>query len=305
MRDELLAGALLKSSAAGASLLYKPTAPFETRPSRPPAPSRANAGQPFCRLRCAGVPSHELHFDRFTLRILSAGTASPVEPPVALPDRCWPRAPFHRRRRHHRDRRRLLGHPGRWRLARSASTSLRLASASAVIPALDAIARERLTVDDGPHAGQQDHHVARRHRRGFTLGEGCDCPALSLHSKRQLRLSSPENHSRIERVPVVASLRHHDIEPVFNETTSPKAARISWKPSHPAVGTRHRARSRPRQSPPPTRTSSISTSASTGPKPPLTALAASIVSPLPRFALDKLVAEFDDRRQQHLGQSSR
>jgi exoribonuclease-2 len=51
-------------------------------------------------------------------------------------------------------------------------------------------------------------------------------------------------------VPVVANLRHHDIEPVFNETTlaEPAWAGLSLaRRADPAVGTRHRTGSRPRQ----------------------------------------------------------
>ena len=61
----------------------------------------------------------------------------------------------------------------------------------------------------------------------------------------------PHRHrpsSRVERVPVAANLRHHDIEPVFSETTLAEGGPTSLEGrAHPAVGTRHRARSRPRQ----------------------------------------------------------
>jgi len=53
----------------------------------------------------------------------------------------------------------------------------------------------------------------------FTLSAGCDCPALSLYLEVTPDLVMTIGETRIERVPVVANLRHHDIEPVFNETT--------------------------------------------------------------------------------------
>jgi len=53
----------------------------------------------------------------------------------------------------------------------------------------------------------------------FTLAAGRDCPALSLYLDVDADLSIAGHESRIELVPVAANLRHHDIEPVFNEAT--------------------------------------------------------------------------------------
>lgn len=53
----------------------------------------------------------------------------------------------------------------------------------------------------------------------FTLAAGRDCPAVSLYLDVGSDLSIRGHETRIERVPVVANLRHHDIEPVFNEET--------------------------------------------------------------------------------------
>jgi exoribonuclease-2 len=53
----------------------------------------------------------------------------------------------------------------------------------------------------------------------FTLGEGRVAPALSLYLDVASDLSITATESRIECVPVAANLRHHDIEPVFNEQT--------------------------------------------------------------------------------------
>jgi exoribonuclease-2 len=52
-----------------------------------------------------------------------------------------------------------------------------------------------------------------------TLAAGQDVPALSLYLDvaADLRISAQE--TRLEHVPVVANLRHHDIEPLFNATT--------------------------------------------------------------------------------------
>ena len=53
----------------------------------------------------------------------------------------------------------------------------------------------------------------------FTLSAGRDCPALSLYLEVGPDYAVRGTRSRIERVPVAANLRHHDIEPLFNETT--------------------------------------------------------------------------------------
>ena len=53
----------------------------------------------------------------------------------------------------------------------------------------------------------------------YTLAAGRTCPALSLYLDIGSDLSLRGQETRIERVPVVANLRHHDIEPWFNEAT--------------------------------------------------------------------------------------
>lgn len=53
----------------------------------------------------------------------------------------------------------------------------------------------------------------------FTLAEGCVCPALSLYLEVGPDYALRRQESRIERVRIAANLRHHDLEPVFNEKT--------------------------------------------------------------------------------------
>jgi exoribonuclease-2 len=50
-------------------------------------------------------------------------------------------------------------------------------------------------------------------------GSGRDCPAISLYLTVTPELEITAHESRVEIVPVVANLRHHDIEPLFNEQT--------------------------------------------------------------------------------------
>jgi exoribonuclease-2 len=53
----------------------------------------------------------------------------------------------------------------------------------------------------------------------FTLAQGQTVPAVSLYLDVAADLRIAGHETRLERVPVVANLRHHDVEPVFNEAT--------------------------------------------------------------------------------------
>jgi exoribonuclease-2 len=53
----------------------------------------------------------------------------------------------------------------------------------------------------------------------FTLAAGRDCPAVSLYLTVTPEFEITSHESRVEIVPIVANLRHHDIEPLFNELT--------------------------------------------------------------------------------------
>ncbi|GAB3261128.1 ribonuclease catalytic domain-containing protein [Chitinimonas naiadis] len=53
----------------------------------------------------------------------------------------------------------------------------------------------------------------------FTLAEGRDCPAVSLYVTVTPELEIVASESRLDRVHIAANLRHHDLDPVFNEET--------------------------------------------------------------------------------------
>jgi exoribonuclease-2 len=53
----------------------------------------------------------------------------------------------------------------------------------------------------------------------FTLAAGQTVPAISLYLDVASDLRLLGHETRMERVPIVANLRHHDIEPVFNAVT--------------------------------------------------------------------------------------
>ncbi|MGQ5522624.1 ribonuclease catalytic domain-containing protein [Chitinimonas sp. PSY-7] len=53
----------------------------------------------------------------------------------------------------------------------------------------------------------------------FTLAEGKDCPAVSLYVTVTPEFGIVSAESRLDRVHIAANLRHHDLDPVFNEET--------------------------------------------------------------------------------------
>jgi len=83
--------------------------------------------------------------------------------------------------------------------------------------ALDEIARQRLSTVYMP--GNKITMLPDNVVDVFTLQAGRTCPAVSLYLELNADLSVADQYSRLERVPVEANLRHHDLEPVFNEDT--------------------------------------------------------------------------------------
>ncbi|HRO35938.1 RNB domain-containing ribonuclease [Thauera sp.] len=103
---------------------------------------------------------------------------------------------------------------GGWRIGiHIAAPALGFARGSA----LDAIARRRLSTVYMP--GNKITMLPDEIVQTFTLGEGRDCPAVSLYLDITPGLAIVGEESRVELVPIVANLRHHDIEPVFNDDT--------------------------------------------------------------------------------------
>ncbi len=82
---------------------------------------------------------------------------------------------------------------------------------------IDAIARRRLSTVYMP--GNKITMLPDDLVSIFTLGAGSARPAVSLYIDVNSDYSIAGTRSCIERVPVVANLRHHDIEPVFNDQT--------------------------------------------------------------------------------------
>lgn len=82
---------------------------------------------------------------------------------------------------------------------------------------LDAIARTRLSTVYMP--GQKITMLPDAVVDVFTLQAGRDCPALSLYLDLSSALAVVSHETRLERVPIAANLRHHDLDPVFNDDT--------------------------------------------------------------------------------------
>jgi exoribonuclease-2 len=82
---------------------------------------------------------------------------------------------------------------------------------------LDEVARERLSTVYMP--GNKITMLPDTVVERFTLSAGRDCPAISLYLSVSPELEITAHESRLEIVPVVANLRHHEIEPLFNEET--------------------------------------------------------------------------------------
>jgi exoribonuclease-2 len=82
---------------------------------------------------------------------------------------------------------------------------------------LDQVARSRLSTVYMP--GAKITMLPESIIDGFTLAAGCDCPAVSLYLTVTSEFEISVCESRVELVPIVANLRHHDVEPLFNEQT--------------------------------------------------------------------------------------
>ncbi len=202
-------------------LLYKPDRNrFETR-ALEAACAETGLSAPHLLEKCGGIRSaHDYHFQRFLLEHFPRGTGFPPtelpSPPGGLP-RADVRA-FSiddAATTEIDDAFSLQELPGLgWRVGiHIAAPGLGIAPGSP----LDAMARERLSTVYMP--GNKITMLPEAAVENFTLSAGKDCPALSLYLTVTPEFEISAHESRIEIVPVVANLRHHDIEPLFNEHT--------------------------------------------------------------------------------------
>ncbi|AUM00982.1 ribonuclease II [Rhodocyclaceae bacterium] len=222
MRDELLAGRLPEEfSGMLAQLLYRPD---RNRPEvKALEAACVEAGLPAARLllNCgAFASSYEFHHNRFLFEHFPEGVHfPPFDFPVVCED--LPRAEVAAFSIDDATTTEIDDAfsvspraAGGWRVGiHIAAPALGFARGST----LDAIARRRLSTVYMP--GNKITMLPDEVVDRFTLAAGRDCPAVSLYLDVNADLSVSGQESRIEIVPIVANLRHHDIEPVFNEHT--------------------------------------------------------------------------------------
>ena len=171
--------------------------------------------------RCGAIPSsHDYHFDRFLFEYFPQGTGFGDYDAPRMPEDL-PRADV---RAFSIDDAATTEiddafsvtplDGGGWRIGiHIAAPGLGIRPDSA----LGEIARSRLSTVYMP--GRKITMLPEEVVERFTLSAGRDCPALSLYLEVGPDYAVRGSSSRVERVPVAANLRHHDIEPVFNERT--------------------------------------------------------------------------------------
>ncbi|MDD3352134.1 RNB domain-containing ribonuclease [Zoogloea sp.] len=221
MRDELLAGRLPEElKPLVRQLLYKPDRNRLETKALEAACAEQGRSPARLLLECGALASsHELHFDRFLFEYFAEGTGFPeVAAPLAPDD-----LPVAAVRAFSIDDAATTEIDDAFSITPTASgwrIGIHIAAPGLGFgrnSELDAIARQRLSTVYMP--GNKITMLPDDIVGQFTLGEGQDRPALSLYLEVSRDLMVTGHESRIERVPVAANLRHHDIEPVFNETT--------------------------------------------------------------------------------------
>jgi len=222
MRGELLQGRIPDAiQALLPQLLYRPDRNrIETKALEAAC---VDAGLSAARLllQCGALESsHEYHFNRFLFEYFPDGVAFPACEPPAQPDDL-PRAQVQAFSIDDATTTEIDDAfsvtpraEGGWRIGiHIAAPALGFARGGK----LDAIARRRLSTVYMP--GNKITMLPDEIVERFTLAAGRDCPAVSLYLDVSPALAIQRHESRIESVPIIANLRHHDLEPVFNEDT--------------------------------------------------------------------------------------
>ena len=203
------------------ALLYKPDRNRLETKALELACEESGLSAPHLLARCGAIPSsHDYHFDRFLWEFFPQGTGFGEYEAPRMPEDL-PRADV---RAFSIDDAATTEiddafsvvplEGGGWRIGiHIAAPGLGIRPDSA----LGEIARSRLSTVYMP--GRKITMLPEEVVERFTLSAGRDCPALSLYLEVGPDYAVRGAHSRVERVPVAANLRHHDIEPLFNEET--------------------------------------------------------------------------------------
>ena len=204
-----------------AQLLYKPDRNRGETKALEAACSATGLSAVHLLDKCGALRSaHDYHLQRFLLEQFPRGTAFPPTQPPALPGGL-PRAEVQAfsiddaTTTEIDDAFSLQTLPGvGWRVGiHIAAPALGIAPGSP----LDQIARERLSTVYLP--GSKITMLPEVAVERFTLSSGRQVPAISLYLTVTPELEIASHESRLEIVPVIANLRHHDLEPLFNEQT--------------------------------------------------------------------------------------
>ncbi len=173
-------------------------------------------------LRACGAiaDSHEYHFGRFLFEYFPRGTDFPAcNPPLEVGE-----LPVANVAAFSIDDAQTTEIDDAFSVTVNADGSMRVgihiaAPGLGIVPdsELGAIARQRLSTVYMP--GRKITMLPDAIVEGFTLAAGRSVPAVSLYLDVTPDLIVSGRETRIERVPVLANLRHHDVEPLFNERT--------------------------------------------------------------------------------------
>ncbi len=222
MAGELVAGALpAEVAAALPQLLYRPD---RNRPETKALEAAcAETGLTAARLlyRCGAIPdTHEYHLGRFLFEHFPGGTGFPDWSEPAVPDGL----PLAGVRAFSIDDAHTTEIDDAFSLTPLLDGGMRVgihiaAPGLGIAPDSDLgrIARSRLSTVYMP--GRKITMLPEAVVERFTLAEGKTVPAVSLYLDVGADLAVRGHETRLEAVPVVANLRHHDIEPLFNERT--------------------------------------------------------------------------------------
>lgn len=204
------------------ALLYKPDRNRPETKALEAACAQSGLSAPHLLEQCGAISSsHDYHFQRFLLDYFPRGTAVGELATVPTLPGDLPRAAVaafsidDAQTTEIDDAFSLQQLPGiGWRVGiHIAAPGLGIAPGSP----LDVLARERLSTVYMP--GNKITMLPEAAVESFTLAAGRDCPAVSLYLTVSTEFEITAHESRVELVPVVANLRHHDIEPLFNEET--------------------------------------------------------------------------------------
>ena len=222
MRDMLLAGQLPEAfDGQVAQLLYHPDRNRLEAKALEAACVDSGSSAARLMLRCGALgSSYDYHYGRFLFEHFPEGTAFP-DIALPTPPDDLPLAPVRAfsiddaTTTEIDDAFSVTAHDGGgWRVGiHIAAPALGMTRGSA----LDQIARKRLSTVYMP--GNKITMLPDPVVDVFTLQAGRDCPALSLYLDLRADLTVVGQETRLERVPVAANLRHHDLEPVFNDDT--------------------------------------------------------------------------------------